>query len=32
MLMVNAMRQNPHGVQGFITEMERALRYFVPAS
>ncbi|GHO71131.1 hypothetical protein KSC_100230 [Ktedonobacter sp. SOSP1-52] len=28
MLMVNAARQNPHGVQGFITEMERALKYF----
>jgi aminoglycoside phosphotransferase (APT) family kinase protein len=28
MLMVHAARQNPHGVQGFISEMERALRYF----
>lgn len=28
MLMVNAARQNPHGVQGFITEMEHALKYF----
>lgn len=32
MLMVHAARQNPHGVQGFIIEMERALRYFSNAS
>lgn len=28
MLMVHAARQNPHGVQDFISEIERALRYF----
>ncbi len=28
MLMVHAARKNPNGIQGFITEMERALRYF----
>lgn len=32
MLMVNAMRENPNGIQGFITEMERALRYFANTS
>ena len=32
MLMVHAARKNPHGVQGFLTEMERALRYFSHAS
>jgi hypothetical protein len=31
MLMVNAARENPHSVQGFITAMERALRYFANA-
>jgi Ser/Thr protein kinase RdoA (MazF antagonist) len=32
MLMVNAARENPNGIQGFITEMERALMYFTTAS
>ncbi|HLX41035.1 MAG TPA: phosphotransferase, partial [Ktedonobacteraceae bacterium] len=32
MLMVHAVRKNPHGVQGFLTEMEHALRYFSHAS
>ncbi|GHO45971.1 phosphotransferase family protein [Ktedonospora formicarum] len=31
MLMVNAAHQNPHGVSGFIAEMERALKYFANA-
>ncbi len=28
MLMVHAQRENPNGIQGFITGLERALRYF----
>jgi Ser/Thr protein kinase RdoA (MazF antagonist) len=32
MLMVHAARNNPDGVQDFISEMERALRYFASAS
>lgn len=32
MLMVNAARENPHGIPGFIAEMERALGYFSPAN
>ncbi len=31
MLMVHAARKNPNGIQGFITEMERALMYFANA-
>ena len=32
MLMVHAARKNPYGVQGFLTRMQRALRYFSTAS
>ena len=28
MLVVNAARKNPNGIQGFLTGIERALRYF----
>ncbi|GHO49149.1 phosphotransferase family protein [Ktedonospora formicarum] len=31
MLMVNAAHQNPHGIQGFLAAMERALKYFATA-
>lgn len=32
MLMVDTARENPHGIQGFIAEMERTLKYFTNAS
>ncbi len=32
MLMVHAQRENPDGIQGFITGLERALRYFSNSS